>query len=205
MWDISSQSTFTLAQTHTDCAAHCSPPRIQSSQAQAAAAKPGLSCFLLWYPLLCTSQSIFGRVFCGVWLVWKACSQRTLDTKYLLCWHLFYKLLAPVKIIQLKLFGQNTQNCLYSSTIRNLLSNPSFFHQKSSFVLIYCEIEQNSTGRKTDLSVLGIQQSNHELVYWIVKKETILLGRWIYHTSGITTYFLDSSQTGHTLSKNSPL
>lgn len=58
----------------------------------------------------------------------------------------------------------------FLSIIRNVLSNSSFFHQKSSFVLIYCEIEQNSTGRKTDILVLGIKQSNHELVYWIVKK-----------------------------------
>lgn len=45
----------------------------------------------------------------------------------------------------------------FVTIIRNLLSNSSFFHQKSSFVLIYCEIEQNSTGRKTDILVLGIK------------------------------------------------
>lgn len=79
----------------------------QLSQAQAAAAKPGLSCFLLWYFLLCISQRVFGRFFCGVWLVWKACSQRTLDTKYLLCWHLYYKLLAPVKNNPIETFWPN--------------------------------------------------------------------------------------------------
>jgi len=45
----------------------------------------------------------------------------------------------------------------FISIIRNLLSDSSFFHQKSSFVLVYCEIEQNSTGRKTDLVVLGVK------------------------------------------------
>lgn len=155
---------------------------------------------------LCWVQRVFGRLFCRVWLVWKACSQRTLNTKYLLCWHLYYKLLDSVKkIFQLKLFSQTTQNCLFSNTIGNLLSNSSFFHQKSSFVLIHCEIKQNSTGRKTDLSVLGIEQSNHELVYWIVKKETALLGRGIYHTSGITTDLLECTQMQDTLPKNSPL
>lgn len=97
MWDIGAEESSHLLQIGTDCSVNCSPPGIQLRRAQAAAAKPCLSCFLLWHSLLCTSRRVFGRLFCGVWRIWKACSQKTLDTKYLLCWHLYYKLLAPVK------------------------------------------------------------------------------------------------------------
>lgn len=104
MWDIGAEESSHLHQICTDCSVNCSPPGIQLRRAQAAAAKPCLSCFLLWHSLLCTSRRVFGRLFCGVWLTRKACSQRTLDTKYLLCWHLYYKLLAPVKQNPIKTF-----------------------------------------------------------------------------------------------------
>lgn len=58
-------------------------------------------------PSAATSQRVFVRLFCGIWLLWKAGSPRTLDTKYLLCWHPYYKLLAPEKNNPIGTFWSN--------------------------------------------------------------------------------------------------